>query len=116
VRYLTITAGLGPALAVVLMAGCASSGGPACLSSSLDCLVQKAQQPYIRACVDDLYWYPHRDKLERRAIDARYGYPATSADTFFDLQRMGVAAVPSPNQWCRNYAARKVAVRIGSGR
>lgn len=115
-RYPTTSAGLGLCFAVVLMAGCAGRGGPSCLSSSLDCLVQKAQKPYIQACVDDLYWYPHRDKQERRAIDARYGYPATSADTFFDLQRMGVAAVPSPHQWCQNYAARKVAVRIGSGR
>jgi hypothetical protein len=116
VRYLRITDALVPGLAAVLMAGCASNAGPSCLSSSLDCLMQKAQQPYIQTCVDDLYWYPHRDKQARQAIDARYGYPATSADTFFDLQRMGVASVPSPNQWCKHYAARKVAVRIGSGR
>lgn len=116
VRYRRITAALVPGLAAVLTAGCASTAGPSCLSSSLDCLMQKARQPHIQSCVDDLYWYPHRDRQERQAIDARYGYPATSADTFFDLQRMGVASVPSPNQWCKRYAARKVAVQIGSRR
>jgi len=112
VRYRWFGAVPGPCLAALLLAGCATSVGSSCVSSSLDCLMQNAWQPHFQACVDDLFWYPQRDRLERRAIDTRYRYPATSADTFFDLQRMGIAGLPSPSQWCEDYAARKVAVRM----
>lgn len=85
--------------------GCSTVKQPC---SSLQCISLRAQQPVVRECVRDLQFYAvHRAK--RRAIDRKYRYPLTNADSYAAMSRMG-AVGPSPRDWCEAYAARQARV------
>lgn len=99
----------------ILLSACAASPG-ACSAgnaSSLACLQARAQEPVFRSCLDDLFHEQSLSQKKRRAIGAQYGYPATNADTYFALRQMGVI-MPSPREWCEEYAERRTALRIGN--
>ena len=101
-------------LFLILGAGCASVADPleigatrtAPVCSTLSCMTQEARGSFYESCVSSLSLYA-RSPTERRAIDAEYRYPFKSEDSYYQWVRMGGTG-PSPQQWCRHYAARKV--------
>ncbi len=107
----------GITVSTIALGGCAGSRSPCAdpaAASSLSCLQERAREPAFRACIDDLFYERTLNRRERAAIADQYGYPATNAETYFALRQMGVQT-PSPHQWCDEYAARRTALRIGSG-
>ncbi len=94
-------------LAAIAISGCASpQTSESC--SSLQCLFDKEVNAIARVCASDLFLYPSG---KRKAINKRYGYPYSNAETYHSLMRMGYQ-VPSPQEWCRGYAQHQMKVRI----
>ncbi len=97
-----------------LGAGCASvadsrqvsAQGAVPVCSSVNCMNQQAMNSYYQNCLSNLGQYA-RSPARRRAIDAEFRYPLKNEASYYDWIRMGGTG-PSPQQWCRGYAAQKV--------
>ena len=91
------------ATALAVLAGCASTAEQQ-PCATLSCLKMRAHQDMAAACRNDLFWYPKR---LRKAIDAEYQYPLSSADSYFEWRRLGGDG-PSPKAWCDAYATSRM--------
>ena len=101
---------VGPLRAIALLTltlifgGCASAPAMDENCTSLDCVMQQAQNDIARKCTNDLRRYEHQ---KAKLIDAEYRYPLTNYETYRNFVSMGGRG-PSPFKWCSEYAARKV--------
>ena len=95
----------------VLSGGCAvappqTSYALTTACSRAECMRKVTMEPIYERCITHLVNYPRRPS-EQRFIDAEYRYPLKSADSYHSWLRMGGSG-PTPHEWCRTYAYRKV--------
>ncbi|MEM8766644.1 MAG: hypothetical protein AAGE43_04320 [Pseudomonadota bacterium] len=69
-------------------------------------MTQEAANAHYRNCVAKLGQYA-RSRGKQRAIDAEFRYPLKNEESYYRWVRMGGTG-PSPQQWCREYAAQKI--------
>ena len=105
----------------VLAGGCASGGSALAesggqtsqtsLCTTARCIHKAAMEPHYERCIDALFSQSAR-LSQREAVFAEFGYPFSDADGYFTWRRMGGTG-PGPWEWCRHYAADRVANPYG---
>ncbi len=93
----------------LMLGACASQPAGEC--RSLQCVLDLAAADIARTCSSDLFLYP---RARRDLIDREYRYPFTNFDTYSEMLKLG-SRIPSPQEWCAQYAAFKMKVRMPTG-
>ena len=92
--------------ATAVLGACA--GQPVNECRSVQCELDLAAAEIAKVCSADLFIYP---ASKRSFIDREYRYPFTNYDTYTSLLKLG-SRVPSPQEWCAEYAAFRTQVRM----
>ncbi len=88
-------------LLLLVLSGCANPPKEPC--HSLDCIKQGAREELAAQCRSDLFRHPDKPRQEQEAINNKYRYPYTNAETYAFLMRTGSGGM-SPYRWCQKYS------------